>query len=129
MLATANNFMLDLKAKGLAFTQKEEADGSVLIKIPYKKQNINVKFYGKGGSKLMIISYFGETELAFPQKKLNKFNNDYDLIKFYSTEDGNIFAEINAIVTADTAAEIGLELLIRFVTITDELESEIATLF
>ncbi len=129
MLATANNFMLELKEKGLSFTQKEEADGSVLIKIPYKKQNINVKFYGKGGKKVMILSYLGESQLAFPQKKLNKFNNDYDLIKFYSTEDGNVFAEIDALVTADTSAELGLDLLIRFVTITDELESEIATLF
>ena len=129
MLATANNFMYDLKSKGLSFTQKEEADGSVLIKIPYKKQNINVKFYGQGGKKLMMLSYLGESQLAFPQKKLNKFNNDYDLIKFYASEDGNVFAEIDAIVTADTAAEIGLELLIRFVTITDELEEEIATLF
>lgn len=131
MLAAVENFISTLEEKGIKFTHypPEGQRTTEAVKIAYTGKhgnNLNFIFFfdSDGGSvnvKVFEICKTDEEKIMNMYVTLNEINCEYRWIKMYIDSDNDVTASGDAIVNPDTAGNECFEILLRYLSILDDI--------
>ena len=130
MLNTALRFMSECERRNIKYHDSHDMDDGKSIVI--------CSFNGKNVARLDIFCIFDAGEktaglrvfkLAIvPEEKrsqllgtLNEINRSYRWLKFIMADDGSISMECDAIISAENSGEICIELMVRAMTVSEEV--------
>lgn len=126
MLICAEMFAEKLKAQNFKFDVRELNDGGICIVFPYKQKNTNFFFSGDdNGAHVALRTVYENCPADRISDMLvvcNTLNVKYRWLKFCIDTDNDIMVEDDAIVSPETAGDECMELLIRTVSIMDEVK-------
>ena len=128
MLQCAENFVADLKSKGLHYDVFETDDGGVVVKFPYDNRITSCVFKGEEGRYLSMYTIFErvpEEKIADGYALCNSLNAKFKWLKFYVDKDNDLMVEDDAILSVDTAADECFELLMRRLNIMNESKAAV----
>ena len=124
----ASLFVKNLEAKGLNFRSGTNSNNDSVVEFPYEGKITRLFFSGETGSYLSIYLVYEKV----PENKVsdmiftcNDLNCAYKWITFYVDKDNDVILHDDAILSADTADEEALELLVRMLKIGDEVKPQI----
>ena len=128
MQNTAMRFMSECDRSGLKYRDVRDLDdgGSLVVCGVSGKNNAryDVLFIFDKDGRSVSLRIFGL--VSFPEEKtapmmeaINELNGKYRWLKFYSTGE-KVNVQCDAIINEDTSGKIGVELLLRTMSIVDE---------
>ena len=123
MLDCAEYFIDFLDSKEITFDSKEDDDGDVTVTIPYEGKRMICIFSGENGKFLSIYCFYEETPAGKVYDMIdvcNQLNKTYKWVKFYLDKDNDVTAQIDALLTRSTAADVAFDMLIRMIDILKE---------
>lgn len=123
MLACAELFINELRAKNLSFDSGETEKGAVVVDFPYQGKITKCIFDGDEGRYMSLyLSYerIPEEKLAEVIFLCNTLNSEYKWVTFYVDDDNDLFIHDDAILSTENAADEAFELLVRMLRISEE---------
>lgn len=123
MKICAERFIEDLKAKNLNYQVGEAEDGDVCVDFPYQGKVTKCFFSGDEGEYLslyLVYERVPEDKVADVIFLCNELNCRYKWVTYYVDKDKDLMLHNDAILTADTAAKVAFELLVRLVKIAED---------
>ena len=125
MYTCAELFIQSLQEKDLRFECKESPDADVIVRLDYDNKITNFIFSGDDGKYVSMYTQFE----SVPAEKVinvlfecNKLNSTYRWLKFYVDGNNDIMVEDDAILSPENAAEECFELLLRRISILNDVK-------
>lgn len=133
MQTAVKNFTSELEKKKIGFNYDEIDGGKDWVLIRFAGQNckaITTQFFfdpdGQSvGVKSFSICKTSDKKRMEALEYINSINARYRWLSFYIDVDGEIACDADAWITEDTAAGVCLNLLVRFITIIDDVYPEL----
>ena len=126
MVACAEMFVAKLNAENLKFSVRDLDDGGCCVSIGFGGKITNIFFDGDDdGSHVALRTVFEKCPADRVPDLLvvcNALNCKYRWLKFYIDSDNDIMVSDDAIVSAETAGAECYELLLRTVSILDDVK-------
>ena len=119
-------FTSHMDQKGIKYSISDQNT----VKVTFSGDNMKsidvfVFFDKNGGRSVAFRSWsfatFKEDKLATAYKVCNDLNNQYRWVKFFIDKDGDVIAQIDAVVNEETCGKECMEMVGRMVNISDEV--------
>ena len=125
MFKCAELFIQAVREKDLSCDVKEALDGDVIVKVIYENKITTFIFSGADGKYVSMYSAMDTVpadRFANVLLVCNKLNAEYKWLKFYIDSNNFIMVEDDAILTEENATEECFDLLIRRMTILEDVK-------
>ena len=129
MKICAEKFINLLKERELHFsTRVDEEDGAVLVDFPYDGKVAKILFNGETGE---YASFYLQYESVSAEKRLatieacNEQNCRFKWVTFYVDKDNDLMLHLDALLSAEDAADEAFEMLVRMINIGKEAKNDL----
>ena len=128
MKACAENFIKYLDSKNYHYSSREDNDGDVIVDFPYSGKVAKLVFSGDDGeyaSLYMQYEHVPEDKRMKLIEVCNDLNCRFKWVTFFVDQDQDLMLQVDAKLSADTAADETMELMARMFNIADKAKSDI----
>ena len=128
MKICAEKFINLLKERDFKFSSIVDDDGDVIVDFPYDGKIAKILFCGETGE---YASFYLQYESVSAEKRLatieacNEQNCRFKWVTFYVDKDNDLMLHVDALLSAEDAADEAFEMLVRMINIGKEAKNDL----